>query len=420
MSDPAHSGGRAHSRVGASSYYRWKACPGSVRLASGMPNESSVYAAEGSVAHEIAEEALRTSCGRGALDPLVGTVREHDGHKITVTTEMLDALWQYVTLVRAELSQALLDDPTLVDDGTPLLVECKFHLRQIHPDAFGTSDAVIHRAARRRLQVFDYKHGAGVLVEAEGNGQGMYYAVGALLELTCAVDDVEIIIVQPRCYSADGPVRRWVVSTLELLEFAQQLRADILATQEPDAPIAAGDHCQFCPAAAICPELRARALAIAQQEFAPVDDATDHAYDPAQLAEALRQLPIIKAWVNRTEDFAYREALRGATPPGYKLVASRPRRLWRDATAAANRLMLSVGLSRKEIYVPPAPPELLSPAQIEKLIGKAVFREEVAEWVEKKSSGLSLVPLADRRPPAQPDAVAEFTSVVDINTETED
>jgi hypothetical protein len=48
----------AHSKIGASSMHRWASCPGSVRLSKDMPNTSSKYAEEGTMAHELAEKLL--------------------------------------------------------------------------------------------------------------------------------------------------------------------------------------------------------------------------------------------------------------------------------------------------------------------------------------------------------------------------
>ncbi|MCH8328897.1 MAG: DUF2800 domain-containing protein, partial [Nanoarchaeota archaeon] len=47
-----------HSKIGASSMYRWSNCPGSVKLSEGMTSESSIYAIEGTAAHEVVGLAL--------------------------------------------------------------------------------------------------------------------------------------------------------------------------------------------------------------------------------------------------------------------------------------------------------------------------------------------------------------------------
>ena len=48
-----------HALLSASSSKRWLHCTPSVRLEEGFPNESSVYAAEGTFAHEVCEYKVR-------------------------------------------------------------------------------------------------------------------------------------------------------------------------------------------------------------------------------------------------------------------------------------------------------------------------------------------------------------------------
>lgn len=48
-----------HAVLSCSGSNRWLACPPSARLEQQFPDEPSVYAAEGTEAHRIAEEELR-------------------------------------------------------------------------------------------------------------------------------------------------------------------------------------------------------------------------------------------------------------------------------------------------------------------------------------------------------------------------
>ena len=51
-------GERGHALLSPSSSKRWLNCPPSARLAESVENKSSVYADEGTLAHEIAQNAL--------------------------------------------------------------------------------------------------------------------------------------------------------------------------------------------------------------------------------------------------------------------------------------------------------------------------------------------------------------------------
>src|ERR1041385_7696927 len=67
----AHSG-RAHSKLGPSAASRWMVCPGSVGMSEGQPNKSTVFALEGTAAHEFNEFII--SNGYEPLDWLGGVV----------------------------------------------------------------------------------------------------------------------------------------------------------------------------------------------------------------------------------------------------------------------------------------------------------------------------------------------------------
>src|SRR3954462_5495830 len=175
-------------------------------------------------------------------------------------------------------------------------VEQKFSLASIHPKLFGTADCVIYDSETKFLQVIDYKHGSGTVVEIEEDGkpnyQLLYYALGAALNLNVPVDEVEIMIVQPRCSHPDGPGRRLRVSGVYLLEFAADLADFAKATEDPSAPLKAGSHCKFCPASGICTEIHQNALTLAKEQFSPA-----FSYDPDKLSNVLTWLPILDGWI---------------------------------------------------------------------------------------------------------------------------
>ena len=50
----------AHATLSSSSAHRWIPCPGSVKLGSQFPSSSSIYADEGTLAHEAAEQMIKT------------------------------------------------------------------------------------------------------------------------------------------------------------------------------------------------------------------------------------------------------------------------------------------------------------------------------------------------------------------------
>lgn len=367
----------AHSRIGASSMSRWSKCPASVRLSKDMPNISSSYAEEGTKAHELAEILLTKS---------VYKFNEYE-----YDDEMLEAVQVYVDFIRSF-------------KPTWLKVEEKFHLKDLHPDLFGTSDATLYFEEEKLLTVVDYKHGKGLAVEAESNPQLMYYALGALMKTKAACSHVEMVIVQPRCFHPDGPIRRWKIPVTDLIDFSADLVDYARKTEDPTAPIVSGDHCRFCPAAATCPALHEIAINSAQEEFSPA-----FSYDPAKLGDILGKIPAIEAWAKSVKEFAFREAQAGRLPPGYKLVPKRANRKWRNEETAEEFLLLELGLSPVEAR---QEPKLKTPAQIEALLPKE-DKKRLEEIVIKESSGDTLAPVADKRKTSKPAIETEFTKILE-------
>lgn len=254
-----------HSKLGASGAHRWMACPGSVALSESIPPEdrpgASIYAAEGTVAHSIAEAMLKRK--PGGVAPAFPSDIEQEGHRIEVTDEMLAAVNVYVKLLHREAKGAL-----------SVHTEVKFHLVAVHPDLWGTADRI--HVYDNLLRVYDYKHGKGVPVDAEDNVQLMYYALGALYETNAPVAEVEVVIVQPRCDKRKETVRRWRFKTVELIDFAADLRDAAKRTEAADAPLVPGRYCWWCPAGTVgvCPEVakqkHEKRMEQALTEFDPV------------------------------------------------------------------------------------------------------------------------------------------------------
>lgn len=361
---------KAHSDIGASSLYRWSKCAGSVRLSKGIPSKSSVYAEEGTIAHELASNILL----KKSIDPT--------SHKYP---DMMAAVMEYVNLIREEIE-------TDKSEYDIVLIEHRFHLKQIHPDAFGTADCVIYKHNSRTLKVFDYKHGQGHVVDVKNNPQLYYYALGAMLSLPqIKAKSIESIIVQPRAFHHEGSIRREEYTPIELFNFAGDLTKYIAETEKPNAAISPGEWCHFCNAKAKCPVLHDKAVEAAKQEFS-----VQKPYDPEKLSKTLELLPAIEAWIKGVREFAYSEAEQGRCPPGHKLVAKRASRQWSDVNKVASHINHSF---TRDIAVQCfSEPELKSVAQIEKIMGKKDF-VQLQEQVVSISSGTTLVGDDDKRPP---------------------
>ena len=390
---------KPHAILGASSSHRWLACPGSIRLSEGLPSISSAYAEEGTVAHELAEECLCLAVDASAWISMEGRKRlTAEGNEYEVTDEMVEAVQVYLDVVRQELAGA--------GEGAELKVEQRFHLDWLCPGLYGTNDAAVCQPFGT-LKVFDYKHGAGVAVEAERNSQLLYYGLGAAYG--DAYEDVELIIVQPRAYHPDGPVRRYRLTIDELFEWGQTvLKPGAEATEAPDAPLVAGEHCRFCPAKAVCPKQHENALAVAKEAFAPVPQSppAPDALTHDDLRRIMDAAGMVEAWLSAVRTHVRSLIENGLAQPeelGYKLVAGRASRKWKSEDEAEKALK-SLLDDPDEAYVR----KLLSPAQAEKLL-KGADKKALDPLVEE-SRGVQLAPLSDKREAIMP-AIAAFGEV---------
>lgn len=377
-------------------------------MSEGIEQKSGKWADEGTAAHQLAEHCLTKGFDPaewlgGHVDIKTGAVcgarpngpPEQDGC-FEVTEEMVDAVNLYIETVRS-----------YVEPDDEVEYEARLDLTHIPGMAFGTGDCVVYKPASQRLIVIDLKYGRGVPVDVKSNEQLRAYALGAARRHhNRGVLEITTVIVQPRCPHPDGPVRSETIDIVDLIEFRADLEGKALATQAADAPLVAGEWCGFCPAKGICPALRERAKASAEDEFGAVPSVSQ--MTPDEMADVLREAEVIKTWLKAVEERANDMAKAGTPPTGFKLVASRATRKWRDEQEAMLYLSLTLDLAEDDIYVEP---KMKSPAGIEKVIG-AKRKGEIADLVIAKSSGTILVPVEDPRPPVRPDAESEFVAVV--------
>lgn len=403
-------GARAHATWSASASDRLWACPGSLVLTAGLPDKESEAAAWGTACHQLAEKCLRQ--GKDAID-FLGTTETTKAHSFTVDEEMAETAQTYVDYVRQRVA---------VGYGRDLLIEQRFSLAKINPpfDAGGTGDAVILDPIGKTIEIVDLKGGRGVVVEAVGNKQLRTYALGAVLANPGDWRTVRVTIVQPRAPHPDGRIRSeefdvidlfdWTVDLQEAMKeaaFAVSIWRDLEATPHVDQQemcggtpedwekrfLSAGDHCLFCKAKATCPALQTKALAEAHTYFKPEGGlATPPAPQTLtmdQLVRVLDSADMIQNWLNAVRAYAQDQAEMGvdvaAGDSVYVLTPKRATRKWRDETDV-DALCKATGREAGEFF---NEPKLMSPAQVEKVVGKKGF-SALSDLVIAESSGFNL------------------------------
>lgn len=162
-----------HVLLSASSSHRWLNCPPSARLCEGYDDKGSDFAAEGTDTHTLYEFKLRTALGMEAKDPTEDLT--------WYNSEMEECANRYVAFVMELVEEAkkTCQDPVV-------LIEQRLDYSKYVEEGFGTGDCVI--IADGTLHIVDYKHGRGVLVEADDNTQMKLYALGALELFDCIYD----------------------------------------------------------------------------------------------------------------------------------------------------------------------------------------------------------------------------------------
>lgn len=418
MSATPHSD-RAHAKLAPSAAHRWIECPGSIRMSEGIPNRSSSYANEGTAAHEVASRCLEEGKDADAFlgwlintHPAEGkspfylggdTLEPADGETtFEVDEDMADAVQIYLDHIR-EIAAS--------DGAAMVSFEQRLDMSDLHPGIFGTGDATIYLHDARWLHVVDYKHGKGVSVEVDQNPQLLLYGAGAARRHhNLPLDGVTLHVVQPRAPHRDGPVRSFSVDLLDLLDFEQDIRVAAAKTDDPDAPLHAGDHCRFCPAAPVCMVYRDLAMERAGAEFTDDGELTLPAPEemtPEHRGRVLTHADFIANWTKAVQKFEHDQALAGQTPDGFKLVAKRATRRWRDGDEVIGTLQVDLGLSDEDIFER----KMRSPAQLERHFpgkNKVARAEAMAGLITKESSGTNLVPVSDPRPAVKVEASEEF------------
>ncbi len=376
-----------HAKLSPSAAYRWFECQGSVSAQAGLPDSSNEYAREGTAAHELAELSLKTGLspskylGRKIEVPYT----DKDGPQVqvfTVDQDMADHVAVYTDYVR-QVGSAM---------GARVMIEERVGLAAIAEElngVWGTADAVVYDPNTKTLHVIDLKYGRGKAVAAEGNLQLRIYglATWATLGTRFAVERIHVTIVQPR--TGELAVKTAEYTAADLIDFSQDVIDAVWRVEnEPDVRHA-GPWCDFCKVADCLARANA-AMAVAQEEFAlaPVQSLTKE-----QAVELLDKAELLEDWIKGVRAWLHSEAMSGNDVPGYKLV---PKRATRVYTAKPEEIVAKLRdkvATEAQLY---EKPDLLSPAQMEKVVGKKAFKE--ADLTVSVSSGYSLVRDTDSRP----------------------
>jgi len=363
----------AHAPLSPSAAHRWLVCPASVKESKSTVSVDSDASKEGTATHEVGYIWLTTG-----HPPAVGT---QTSNGLTVTEEMVEtAEWfvRYVLHIADE--DGCPEAPSVVMAEEKVAIGGFFGL---DPSiCFGTADAAV--LGTDTLTIVDLKAGYKDVV-AEQNPQTALYGLGFMEEMGWMYQRVRLAIVQPR----NGGVKEWVLTKAELLAWGDKHRqavAEAAAEVERYQPTEEG--CRYCPAAGVCKAAQAEALALARREF---DDpeAVVTRLSPEELSLLLSKVDLIDAVLKAAKEHALRLISVGHPIPGWKAVAGRKNRVWKDEGTIGSTLGL-LGFDLDDV----APRKLISPAKAEALVGKKLL----GDYITAPPGNPMLAPESDKRP----------------------
>jgi hypothetical protein len=420
MSDAWEVVDKPHATRGASGYFKWGNCHGSLRLEARYPNEDSPYAAEGTKAHLVAERLARAAIKDKWKPGPARTIERacffnaESDLKISIkqSGEMMDACEAYVNYLRGLIG-------AYPDATYAVLIEHEFNLSWLRPDMWGTCDALVivqwtdaDGEIFCELHVIDFKYGMGVMVSAKENWQLAYYALGAYTDLSIIYNftSVHLHVVQPRIENFDG----WE-TTVEWLtgEYQDRLAANYDATLNPNAELNPGTWCKknFCRARGNCPAIIKMGLQVYNAKFsgdAEVLVRQVHSDD----ALAMRVINVVRVWADARE-----------AEIKQKLLSHRPTTaasMFKVVPGKASRVLINEAKLVKQYPFKEYPelweaPAFKSPAQIEKACKADIFGvldfANFAPYIEKTPGAPTIAPIDDKRAPIDKisQAQSEFT-----------
>ncbi len=258
----------AHSIFSPSGSKMWMGCAGSLIPNLLTDDTAGEEAAEGTVAHDLAETCLKKGLKAGKRR--IGEVVNQEGWDIEITEDMYAHVRDYVDYCNELEGDHYTEQRVDFSDLTPI------------PEQTGTADHLNMRW--QHLDVTDLKFGRGVPVFAEDNTQAIIYGYGAFQEWDWLYNfqTITLRICQPR-------LDYWGEVTLtrdELMMWAGRIKERARLAWRLDAPRSPSpEACMWCRVQDTCP---AKARMIEQLADDTFEDYTE--YDNTELRDINTEL----------------------------------------------------------------------------------------------------------------------------------
>lgn len=403
--------------------HRWMHCTASpffiAENAEKIDDSESVYAAEGTLAHEKAAESL-----------LMGFDASDFEDK-----EMAEHVKNYDQFCRKQIEDG---DKLYVEKTVPLFFDSD-ESGTTDSDESGTTDcAIAHIEGKKltKLRINDLKYGAGVSVQAKNNPQVAIYALSVMEELMRSLDLecdwktlITIAVYQPRIVG-EKAIRLWALTYQELVEFCLDIskKADHIRSAKTwdDVEFKPSEEtCRFCDAKPFCGHYAGYLLG----DFEVDEIVEEHeegeqivskpigiqlrdpsTLTPTQVSNLVQLKPELVKWLNALEEYAKLRIENGIAIPGLKVVqGQKGNRQYRDEKKAEK--FLTKHIPKKDRVTT----KVISPAQAEKYLKDKdlpdEFWEEFKSHIVRHRGGHKLVLESDPRKPVVLSLAEEFDFV---------
>ncbi|MPQ44596.1 DUF2800 domain-containing protein [Clostridium tarantellae] len=373
-------GEKTHAILSAAGSKRWLTCTPSAILEQEFEEEKSIFAEEGTLAHDISELYLSLYLGiitKEDFNIQLKKLCESEYY----CSEMDEYIKGYVDFCIERINNA-----KSKGEDDVILLEQKLDFSKWVPEGFGTGDLVV--ISDNALEIVDLKYDKGVAVSAKENTQMMIYALGAIYQFECLYDieKVTMTILQPRLDS----ISTYDLTISELLNWAEEYvkpRANMAIKGE--GKFCAGEHCRFCRARYVCRARATENLKVLKHDFKLPNLLTDD-----EVCEILITVDHIQKWCSDVYDYALNQAETSSKKwSGFKLVEGRSNRKYKDEGKIIDTLK-KAEFEKDKI----SKSSLLSITALEKVVGKKKFNELLGELIIKPIGKPTLVLEIDKRP----------------------
>jgi hypothetical protein len=381
----------AHSTFSPSAADAWLACHYRKNAIVDIPEETSIYAEQGTLAHTVCEATFRQEFfGLPFPAELNLELAQWEAKNPGDVDEMFECAKGYVEVLHFWLNNKNDIGDVIcynLEKGIPIFPE---------EGCFGTGDCII--IGTKGAAVIDYKHGKGKNVSANSL-QLKVYAAGIARHLENIPEGYlfHAVVYQPR---TDPGAKHTNYNVAEMNQFLGQIWSAIQGAKASNLSPVEGNHCYWCPArktkdlALKCSAIKEKPLKLAQENFAKfINDMNAPVKSLAEVNpkrdEAILKImalyPLMKEVVQNGEEEFMMRLQAGEVIPGVRVVDVMGKRQY---NADGDEQIIELIKSKFPTVVPtkviPSTTKVRTISEIEKEIGKNKLDSICIKKVTKK------------------------------------